>query len=221
MEYEGIMFWGVDHDVFAANVGRYMSKNPPRKIKVVNLEHMSAPDGLKAYLQLHPELKRVSQETLCDIIGEDHHKKLRSVDLRYIKDIIDPHEDSICSRHNAKFSIELHSTNMLSTRSIEPKVYITCHMNSFNKKGADLLRKYADEVSYAEKDHKESLNDIIMSFRVYANTGAQYHLIQLEFVTNACATEKKHAIRSVGEFTRELSDYLVTDYWKLWKRYCR
>ena len=219
MEYEGIIFGNIVIGAFASNVGSYLAKNPPRKMKVANYEWMNPPLGMKTYIQEYPNLNYLTWDEIGDVIGKKFRDKLRDVDVKHLEEVITPWEKKIISEHNAKFSIELYA---IPTRrlSVHRQVDITCHVNRFNKKGAELLRKYKENIVYAKKEWDKSLSDTITGFRVYGDQRrCFYHQIVIDLWNDVTAPDDVHAITDVSDFIARLSNFLVDNYSRMWKRY--
>jgi hypothetical protein len=209
--YEGIIFYNVDDDIFAYNLGRYLTKRPPMGIKIVRYNGGLHPDGLRAYLQREQKLRNIPFNELCDIIGVDIFKEMRAIDSNNWDTITHPWEKKIISRYNAKFSIELHST-LLSNLN---KIYITCHINNFNKNISELLNQYLNVIVDWKKNAK-----YIRGGSVYADHGANpYHQITLEHWHNIDVINNKKVIEATSFLIYNLSGFIAERYYKLWKKY--
>jgi len=213
-EYDGLIFYDVDYDKLAAEVGKSLEHNPPTGIKVLRYA------GKKDYLGFHKvaDEYEYADEVLNDYTYEEY-KNLCEMDRPIFKQVYE-WEKEMMKRYKSKFSIELHDTP-LRTDYLGRKEPLLTEINlstvSFNRKIYNLLKKYCEITRPAFNESE------VQRLRIRSSPlgSTPYHQIEVEIYHDPKHINKPQAIDDVSNLITNLSQYMRNEYPKLWKKHIR
>lgn len=213
---DGLIFWNVDNDKLAAEVGRHLEKQSPEGIKIIEYTGEKEFPGLyrktEKYIYVEDAVNSILKEH-----GRDYLQRLRDMDGAYAKRIFD-WEKNLIKEHNAKFSIELHDTPTKRGWYCKRKDWIDVEFStiSFNKKMYQFLEDYC-------KTMRPTLADKYNLEYFYANStlmySTPYHQVVVEIHHDPLKVNKPRAVEDASNVLIELSGYLQKEYPLLWQKY--
>ena len=100
----GIVFWGVDYDMLAAEVGSRMSQSPPSDVQIIQY---AGKKDFEGWHKINDQGEYVNVDP--NMFTAEQREALYKIDRPVVKQIR-KWEKELINRHNVKYSLELHDT---------------------------------------------------------------------------------------------------------------
>ena len=242
------MFWNLDNDVLAGEIGEYIEKMDIDGIKVIKYEGDFSPYGMRKEETDNPNLLTMSVYDKADLFNDDiksprsikilnehrdifknyknleklrYYDLLRDIDGTYWLNVGIPWEKEQMKKYSAKFAIELHSTpdDNMSNRVI----FSTSRLNG---KMRSLLKEYERDIfnrlpnnPIAKETAPSTTNTKI---QIHIDNVGFYHMFAIEAMHNLgsfnISDEKRDLIDNYSEIVKDISQFFRQEYLQLWKK---
>jgi len=233
------LFWNLDNDVIAGDIGNYIEKNQIEGIKMIKYEGGCSPYGLEQIENENPDLLNVSIYDKRNFFNNNIHsprsqkllkehwnifkdykklerlnyyKLLRGIDSDFFEKVKMPWQKEQMKRYKVRFGIELHSTHQ---RNDSP--FISFSTTWQNGKMRSLLKEY-------RKRTLERLPNNPIAFQTSELTGSciaihdpgLYHCVVIEAEHGSelieCSSKRDEAIKNYNEVILDFSQFLRKEY---------